>query len=87
MSHQEGGAVGGYGRVFDMIVIKQPNANSTSLYNKRLNPAFQVVDQYFYLHRRRSRIASDVLITWNSDTEQARAIALAMPLLQKAERV
>jgi nucleotide-binding universal stress UspA family protein len=28
-----------------------------------------------------------VLIAWNCSTEQARAIALAMPLLQKADRV
>src|SRR5450756_1969239 len=34
-----------------------------------------------------SQIATNVLIAWNCSTEQARAIALAMPLLQKAERV
>ncbi|MGC2337951.1 MAG: universal stress protein, partial [Pseudolabrys sp.] len=29
----------------------------------------------------------NVLIAWNCSTEQARAIALAMPLLQKADRI
>ena len=33
------------------------------------------------------QIATNVLIAWNCSTEQARAIALAMPLLQKADRV
>jgi nucleotide-binding universal stress UspA family protein len=33
------------------------------------------------------QIATDVLIAWNRSTEQARATALAMPLLQKADRV
>ena len=34
-----------------------------------------------------SQIATNVLIAWNCSTEQARAIALAMPILQKADRV
>jgi nucleotide-binding universal stress UspA family protein len=34
-----------------------------------------------------SRIATNILIAWNGSTEQARANALAMPLLQQAERV
>src|SRR5450830_289919 len=33
------------------------------------------------------QIATNVLIAWNCSTEQARATALAMPLLQKADRV
>jgi nucleotide-binding universal stress UspA family protein len=32
-------------------------------------------------------IGTNVLIAWNGSTEQARAIALAMPLLERAERV
>src|SRR5262249_29042044 len=33
------------------------------------------------------QIGTNVLIAWNRSTEQARATALAMPLLQKADRV
>jgi len=33
------------------------------------------------------RIGENILIAWNCSTEQARATALAMPLLQKASRV
>jgi hypothetical protein len=33
------------------------------------------------------QIATNVLIAWNGSTEQTRAIAFAMPLLQQAERV
>jgi len=33
------------------------------------------------------QIATNVLIAWNCSTEQARATALAMPLIQKADRV
>src|SRR5262249_57559193 len=33
------------------------------------------------------QIGTNVLIAWNRSTEQARATAFAMPLLQKADRV
>ena len=33
------------------------------------------------------RIGTNVLIAWNGSTEQAPAVALAMPLLERAERV
>jgi len=46
--------VGSYGRVFDVIVMNRPNANSTGLTIEQLNPAcLRVVGRYFYLHRRR----------------------------------
>ena len=81
--------VGSYGRVFDMIVMNRPNANSTSLYNRAIKSGLFESGRPILLSPPSppQQIASNVLIAWNCSTEQARAIALAMPLLQKAERV
>jgi nucleotide-binding universal stress UspA family protein len=83
------GFVGSYGRVFDMIVMNRPNANSTSLYNRAIESGLFESGRPILLSPPSppQQIASNVLIAWNCSTEQARAIALAMPLLQKAERV
>ena len=81
--------VGSYGRVFDMIVMNRPNANSSSLYNRAIESGLFESGRPILLSPPSppQQIASNVLIAWNCSTEQARAIALAMPLLQKAERV
>jgi nucleotide-binding universal stress UspA family protein len=81
--------VGSYGRVFDMIVMNRPNANSSSLYIRAIESGLFESGRPILLSPPSppQQIASNVLIAWNCSTEQARAIALAMPLLQKAERV
>ena len=81
--------VGSYGRVFDMIVMNRPNANSSSLYNRAIESGLFESGRPILLSPPSppQQIASNVLIAWNCSTEQARAIALAMPLLQKADRV
>ena len=81
--------VGSYGRVFDVIVMNRPVQIRPACTIERLNLACsRAVARYSFLHHRPPRqIATNVLIAWNCSTEQARAIALAMPLLLKADRV
>ena len=81
--------VGSYGRVFDVIVMNRPNANSTGLYYRAIESGLFESGRPILLSPPSPprQIATNVLIAWNCSTEQARAIALAMPLLQKADRV
>jgi nucleotide-binding universal stress UspA family protein len=81
--------VGSYGRVFDVIVMNRPSTTSTGLYNRAIESALFESGRPMLLSPPSPprQIAANVLIAWNCSTEQARAIALAMPLLQKAERV
>jgi nucleotide-binding universal stress UspA family protein len=81
--------VGSYGRVFDVIVMNRPDANSIGLYDRALESGLFESGRPILLSPPSPprQIATNVLIAWNCSTEQARAIALAMPLLQKAERV
>jgi nucleotide-binding universal stress UspA family protein len=81
--------VGSYGRVFDVIVMNRPDANSTGLYISAIESGLFESGRPILLSPPSPprQIATNVLIAWNCSTEQARAIALAMPLLQKADRV
>jgi len=81
--------VGNYGRVFDVIVMNRPDANSTGLYYRAIESGLFESGRPILLSPPSppSQIATNVLIAWNRSTEQARTIALAMPLLQKADRV
>jgi len=81
--------VGSYGRVFDVIVMNRPDANSTGLYYRAIESGLFESGRPILLSppSQPHQIATNVLIAWNCSTEQARATALAMPLLQKADRV
>ena len=81
--------VGSYGRVFDAIVMNRPDWNTTGLQIRAIESGlFESGRPILLAPPSPSRqIATNVLIAWNCSTEQARAIALAMPLLQKADRV
>jgi len=81
--------VGSYGRVFDVIVMNRPDANSTGLYNRAIESGLFESGRPILLSPPSppSQIATTVLIAWNCSTEQARATALSMPLLQRADRV
>src|SRR5262245_19269324 len=81
--------VGSYGRVFDVIVMSRPDANESFVHNRALYSGLFESGRPILLAppAPRSQIAANVLIAWNRSTEQARATALAMPLLQKADRV
>src|SRR5215471_15323862 len=81
--------VGSYGRVFDVIVMSRPGANETFVHRRALDTGLFESGRPILLAPPwpPSQIATNVLIAWNRSTEQARTTALAMPLLQEANRV
>jgi nucleotide-binding universal stress UspA family protein len=81
--------VGNYGRAFDVIVMNRPDATSSSLYRGALESALFESGRPLLLcpPSPPEHIGTNVLIAWNGSTEQARAVALGMPLLERAERV
>lgn len=81
--------VGSYGRVFDVIVMKRPDASSTVLHNRAIESGLFESGRPILLSPALPprQIATHGLVAWNCSTEQARATALAMPLLQQANRV
>jgi nucleotide-binding universal stress UspA family protein len=81
--------VGDYGRAFDVIVMNRPGENSSVLYRRALESALFESGRPLILcpPSPPGHIGTNVLIAWNGSTEQARAMALAMPLLERAERV
>ena len=81
--------VGSYGRVFDAIAMSRPDANSTGLHNRAIESGLFESGRPILLSPPSPpmQIATNVLVAWNCSTEQARATALAMPLLQRADRV
>ena len=81
--------VGSYGRVFDVIVMSKPGENSTRRHNGAIESGLFESGRPILISPPTPprQIATNVLIAWNCSTEQARAIALAMPLLERADRV
>jgi len=81
--------VGSYGRVFDVIVMSRPDAKSSPLHDRAIESGLFESGRPILLSppSPSRQIATNVLIAWNCSTEQARATALSMPLLQKADRV
>ena len=81
--------IGSYGRVFDVIVMKRRDARSGPIHDRLIESGLFESGRPILLAPPSppQQIATNVLIAWNCSTEQARAIALAMPLLQKADRI
>jgi nucleotide-binding universal stress UspA family protein len=81
--------IGSYGRVFDVIVMKRRDEHSGPMHDRAIESCLFESGRPILLAPPLAprQIATNVLIAWNCSTEQARAIALAMPLLQKADRV
>jgi len=81
--------VGSYGRVFDVTVLGRPNSDPKG-------PHMSTLEASLFESGRPALIAppsppkvigDNILVAWNCSTEQARATAFAMPLLQQAKRV
>ena len=81
--------VGSYGRVFDVTVMSRSEANSVGLHDKAIESGLFDSGRPILIAAPTppAEIATNVLVAWNCSTEQARATAFAMPLLQRAERV
>lgn len=81
--------VGSYGRVFDITVLSRPDANTIGLHNRAIESGLFESGRPILLSPPTAPkdIATNIMIHWNSSTEQARASAFAMPLLLKAQSV
>ena len=81
--------IGSHGRSFDVTVISRPDAESTGLQRRAIETALFESGHPVLLAppAATKQIATNIMVHWNGSTEQARATAFAMPLLQKAERV
>lgn len=91
--HEEGSStpsdVGRSGRVFDMLVVPQPGGPPkmpTSFFEDALfesgRPVLMVPARAYT-----APVGKRVVIAWNASTESARAVAMAMPLLRRAEAI
>jgi nucleotide-binding universal stress UspA family protein len=83
------GFVGSYARAFDVTVVSRPNLETTGPLNRVIESALFESGRPVLLSPPDApkQIASNIMIHWNGSTEQARANALAMPLLRLAKRV
>jgi nucleotide-binding universal stress UspA family protein len=83
------GFVGSYGRVFDLTVLSRPDDNTIGLHNRAIESGLFESGRPILLSPPSppKTIATNVMVHWNCSTEQARATAFAMPLLQQASRV
>src|SRR5262245_2350559 len=81
--------VGSHGRVFDVIVMSRPDADTASFHNRAIESGLFESGRPVLLAPPAApkQIATNIMIHWNGSTEQARANALAMPLLRQAKRV
>src|ERR1700738_1915421 len=81
--------VGSYGRVFDVIVLGRPGRDPKGSRMTTLEAALFESGRPVLIAppSPRPAVARNVLIGWNGSTEQARAIAFAMPILKRANRV
>lgn len=81
--------IGNHGRAFDITVMSGLDANSTGLHRRAIESALFESGRPVLLSPPAApkQIATSIMIHWNGSTEQARANAFAMPLLQMAERV
>jgi nucleotide-binding universal stress UspA family protein len=81
--------VGSRGRVFDVIVMGRSRAGAAGLHEKAIESALFESGRPVLLAPPSPprQIATNVLVAWNSSTEQARTTAFAMPILRHAERV
>jgi nucleotide-binding universal stress UspA family protein len=83
------GLVGSHGRAFDVIVMSRPDAETAAIYNRAIESGLFESGGPVLLSPPTApkQIATNIMIHWNGSTEQARANALAMPLLRLAGRV
>lgn len=81
--------VGSYGRVFDLIVLARPGAEWQSPSMITLESALFESGRPVLIAPPSSprSLATNILIAWNCSTEQARTMALSMPLLRLANRI
>lgn len=84
-----GGGLGGYGRLFDLIVVGRPGREADSPPMTTLETALFDTGRALLIAPPTApdSIGRNAVIAWNGSSETARTIALSMPLLLKAEKV
>jgi nucleotide-binding universal stress UspA family protein len=83
------GFVGSHGRVFDIICMGRSDTSSPGFHDKAIEAGLFESGRPLLIAPPSPlrQIATNLLVAWNSSTEQARTTAFAMPLLHRAERV
>jgi nucleotide-binding universal stress UspA family protein len=81
--------VGSHGRLFDLIVVGRPGPNPKGARMATLEAALLESGRPVLIAppSPRPQIGVNAMVAWNGSTEQARAIAFAMPILKRASRV
>jgi nucleotide-binding universal stress UspA family protein len=84
-----GGGLGGYGRLFDIIVVGRPGREADSPPMTTLETALFDTGRVLLIAPPTApqTVGRNAVIAWNGSSETARTIALAMPLLREAEKV
>ncbi len=86
---QESAVVGEYGRLFDLIVVGRSRKLSAGGWEPTCEAALFESGRPVIIAAEApvDKLGEMVVIAWNGSTETALAIALAMPILARAERV
>lgn len=81
--------IGGYGRLFDLIVLVRPNVGGAPTRVATVEAALFESGRPLLLAppSNTATIGESVVIAWNGSTETARTVALSMPILKTAKRV
>ena len=89
MEGLEGEIVGEYGRLFDIIALGRTSQPATADWNVMCEAALFDSGRPVLLCPAAppEHIGSNIVILWNGSSETARCVALAMPLLARAEAV
>jgi nucleotide-binding universal stress UspA family protein len=84
-----GGGLGGYGRLFDLIVVGRPGREADSPPMTTLETALFDTGRPLLIAPPSApeTLGKNIVIAWNGSSETARTIGLAMPFLLKAEKV
>ena len=85
----EGEIVGEYGRLFDIIVLGRTSQPATADWNVMCEAALFDSGRPVLLCPAEppTQIGANIVVAWNGSSETSRCIALAMPLLLRAEAV
>ncbi|MCA8928549.1 MAG: universal stress protein [Alphaproteobacteria bacterium] len=84
-----GGGLGGYGRLFDLIVVGRPGREADSPPMTTLETALFDTGRVLLIAppQAPASVGRNVVIAWNGSSETARTIALSKALLRHAEKV
>jgi nucleotide-binding universal stress UspA family protein len=81
--------LGSWGRIFDLVVVGRPLAESVSPSMAALETALFESGRPLLIAPPQApeRIGENIVIGWNGSTESAKTVALGMPLLKRAKRI